>query len=95
MSDQIVAEFVAQVGEYKIGRAATRIFQLKYFVGLAIAFLIFILFNKLFPPVGLGIEEAFDDAIRGVEPPVSAAASSSDDNAVEKGAVMTSVEPKV
>lgn len=90
-----IAGFVASVGEYKIGRAATQIFQLNYSVGLAIAFLTFILFNKLFPPEGLGISEPFDDVIRGVPLSASVAASSTEEDAAEKGIISATVEPKM
>lgn len=52
--------------------AAVRIYQITYIVGLTLGIILYMAVNKLFPPPGLGVSEAFDHQLvmtDGIETP--------------------------
>ncbi len=59
------AGFICSVNETPIAVGWTRLYQMCYFVNIAIAISVYCLLSLLFPPEGLGIAEPWDSALLG------------------------------
>lgn len=81
-------------GKQLVAVGWTRVYQLSYFVGFAIAALLYFTLSHFFPPPGLGVMQLLDDsdAIDGIEVFDQSPASSS---AVDVGKEAAGISEKV